>query len=452
MQPVRRTKLMIRRRVAVTILAAMLVAGIASAQVGAGGYQGPAVLSRGAQGVGNRAGQQVNLRYSIGVNGIYDTGLVPFALGADGKLQDLGGQPGVEASATAYGSHEWRRSLLGLDYSGNYRRYPKSDLFSGSNQILKLGYTLQPTRRFTLDTTASAGTTKFGSGFANYGGGDTFDPNTALLFDNRLNFAQGGLHASYLTSARTSYTAGGQFFTVRRDNAQFASVNGYSLEGTAQHQLSRRTIVGALFTHMHYDYSKSFGESDINSYLGFWQRTFGRSWKASVKAGIFTAEVQGLERINLDPEIAQILGVSTGVRTFYRKTNYPSGEFTLSWLGRTSTFTTSYQRTFNPGNGIYLTSTAENALLSYSYSGVRKWTLSLSAFGNRMKSVGQDLQPYRSLGGAVGATRAITDSLHVVARFDSRQQQISGSSFRRWSNRYSLGIAFSPGSIPLSLW
>ena len=49
-------------------------------------YGGPGVLSRGAQSVGNRGGQQVALRYSAGLNGVYDTGLLPLSLDSNGKL------------------------------------------------------------------------------------------------------------------------------------------------------------------------------------------------------------------------------------------------------------------------------------------------------------------------------------------------------------------------------
>jgi hypothetical protein len=47
----------------------------------------------------------------------------------------------------------------------------------------------------------------------------------------------------------------------------------------------------------------------------------------------------------------------------------------------------------------------------------------------------------------------VSHALHVVARFDSRYQDITElNTFKKNSYRASIGVAFSPGDIPLTLW
>jgi hypothetical protein len=40
----------------------------------------------------------------------------------------------------------------------------------------------------------------------------------------------------------------------------------------------------------------------------------------------------------------------------------------------------------------------------------------------------------------------------MVARYDARHQEISVAGYRSTGFRATLGIAFSPGNVPLSLW
>ena len=86
-------------------------------------YLGPGILSRGAGDIGTRAGQDVNLRFFVERQGIYDTGLQPFSLDSTGQLETVNGVYGTEISFGAYGVHNFRHARLGLDYRGNYRHY-----------------------------------------------------------------------------------------------------------------------------------------------------------------------------------------------------------------------------------------------------------------------------------------------------------------------------------------
>src|SRR5580698_6447704 len=121
---------------------ACCVASTALAQLG-GGYLGPAVLSSGATGIGNRSGQQVDLRFYGGVNGVYDSSFEPVAINSQGQLITLGGLYGVEANIGVYGTHSWRTAQLGIDYRGTFREYVNDPSYSGIDQYLTVGYTWQ---------------------------------------------------------------------------------------------------------------------------------------------------------------------------------------------------------------------------------------------------------------------------------------------------------------------
>jgi hypothetical protein len=66
--------------------------------------------------------------------------------------------------------------------------------------------------------------------------------------------------------------------------------------------------------------------------------------------------------------------------------------------------------------------------------------------------VGQGIAPYRFFMGSSSLTYNLTHALHLVARYDLRQQEIQIAGYRATSYRMTLGLAFSPGALPLSLW
>ncbi len=160
----------------------------------------------------------------------------------------------------------------------------------------------------------------------------------------------------------------------------------------------------------------------------------------------------GLQTIQLDPVIAALLGTTTAINKFAATNWIPSGSIKLSRQFKNANFSAQYARTAVPGNGVYLTSRAETGTANYSYSGVQKATLNIGGGYTSLTTIGQGLAPYRSWTGGVGATYNVTHVIHAVARYDVRQQEIDIAGYRRSSYRVTLGIAFSPGTLPLSLW
>jgi hypothetical protein len=437
-----------------------LICGLSVAAWGQiGNYLGPGVLSRGAGDIGTRSGQDVDLRYYFDVTGVYETGLQPFALDSKGNLIQINGLYGIQADIGAYGRHSWKRALLGLDYKGNFYHYDNNSFYDSSSHNLTLGYTFQESRRIIYEMQAVAGTSSLGYGGPGFynpvpitGSTDVVNTPTSLLFDSRVYYLEPSMQMTYIQSARTSYSFGGSGFFIRRAARGLADLNGYSLEGTIRHRLSQRKTISFTYTHVHYDFPPAFGQADLNEGTASYSTSIGKRLTFNIAGGVTQAEVQGVQQIALDPVVAALLGVNFGQQTFYRANYYPNGQINLTARLRTSSLAFSAAQQTVPGNGVYLTSEQQSGALTYSYTGVRKLNAGINLGYSRLSSIGQGIRPYSGFNGGVGFTYNLTHALHFIARADSRYQQINVIGYNRTGYRASVGLGFSPGNVPLSLW
>src|SRR5207245_1222965 len=111
-----------------------------------------------------------------------------------------------------------------------------------------------------------------------------------------------------------------------------------------------------------------------------------------------------------------------------------------------------YQRGTTPGNGLWLASATEIIRAGYEYSGMRKWNIATSfgysSMGNLLQSTGN----YHVYNGSIAASRQIDRNVHLIMRLDSRQYDVTTFAVpNRRFYRVTLGIAFSPGELPVSL-
>lgn len=415
-------------------------------------YLGPGILSRGAGNIGQRSGQDVDLRFFVNASGIYDTGLLPYSVDGNGKLLNVGGLYGTEVSLGAYGTHNFRHARLGLDYQGAYRHYSQQTFYDGSDHTLALGYTYQKSRRLIFDLRQTAGTVSEGVPFA--GALPTITDSvvtpSSLLFDNRMEYLQSTMDVNYLLSAHTTLTFGGDGFGIWRKATGLIGMQGYSLHGQIKHRVTERTTLGLNYQHTHFDFPKAFGESDINSYTATFATQLGQFWTVSLSGGAYMAEVEGLQRVAVAPEIAALLGVSSTVETFYQKSVFPQWDASLSRRFHRASLSFQYSSGVSGGNGVYLTSRSDNGGANFSYTAARKWSFSANGGYSRMQGIGQNLQPYSQFTGGTGITYSINNPFHVFARYDARHQEIVNGVFLQDSYRATIGVSFSPADIPLS--
>lgn len=429
----------------------------ASGQVGS--YLGPGVLSGGAGGIGTRSGEQVDLRYYFDVEGVYDTGLQPFAVNSKGDLVQINGLYGVQADVGVYGTHRWRQAALGLDFTGNFTDYTNDSTYNNAIVNLMLGYTYQQSRRLVYDMRVVGGTSSLGYGAPGFygttpvtGTSDVVNTPTSLLFDSRIYYLQPTMEMTFIQTARTSYTVGGEGYLVRYEASGLASMNGYNLHGTIRHRVTKNQTIGVTYAHTHYDFPPAFGRSDMNMAQLTFATSIGRRWTLSIGGGAYQTEVQGVQQVSLNPVVAALLGVSFGQQTFYSENFSPAGSFILTGRFKTYSVGINASQSIAPGNGVYLTSNQQMASANYSYTGIRKWNFGLNAGYSKLSGIGQGIQPYSGFIGGAGITYSLTRALHIIARVDSQYQQIDIVGYNRTGYRAALGLGFSPGNVPLSLW
>jgi len=430
-------------------------AGSAAAQVDLGTYLGPGVLTNGISNTGSRSGEQVDLRFYAGVSGFYDNNLQPVSVNAQGQLVTISGLYGETFNIGAYGIHNWKTAQLGLDYGGDFNHFDNSSSYDSSNHKLALGYTWEPTKRVILSLKETAGTYVYAIGGVAQptASESTIVTPTTQFFDNRTSYVQSQALVTLVQSSRTFYTFGGEGYEIWRQSGGLAGVIGGTATGSVMHRLTRSTSIGAVYAFTYYNFPHFFGEADINTAEGMFSHQFGQRWDLNVRAGVFYAETKGLKTVSLDPAVAALLGgQSTSLQAFYRTNLFPSGRVSISRRFAHASLTGMYAQTVSPGNGITLTSRNTTADVTFSYTGIRKWNLGLNGGYYAIAGIGEQSERFGSARGGGGVTYQLMRSLHAVARFDLMHQTLDLYGYRREGYRASLGLAFSPGSIPLSLW
>ena len=275
---------------------------------------------------------------------------------------------------------------------------------------------------------------------------------TTILFDNRTYFLQSSAFATWTQSARMSYTIGGNAFLQDRPAQDLGNTWGYDFTGKATRRLTKTTSVGATFVYSHYEFPLFFSYSDSESYHAFYATTFGRFWTFSIEAGATVTDVTSQVTIALDPTLAALLGQPTITAISFLRTVYPSGEAKLSRQFRHANLAFGYVRGLNAGNGVYSSTRTEDARVAVSYTGIRRLNVGLNGGHDSVSALGQNLAPYALYSAAAGLNYELGHAIHLSMRYDLRDQQIDLPGYRRVTTRATLGLLFSPGAHPLSLW
>ena len=418
-------------------------------------YQGPGVANLGVGDIGMRSGEQVSLRYFAGVSGVVETNLQPFALDAQGNLLRIHNLYGVQLTGGVYGVHHWKRSQLGLDYGGDYHKYVNSDAYNGSDQHLTLGYTVQPARHWSLDLRETASTYSMATNelvdTSSNEANPVFTPTT-MLFDSRSTFLQSSAHATYLQSARTSFTFGGDGFLQDQKAFGLSNSGGYDMTGSVQHRMSKNTTLGATYSYSHFELPAFHITSDSNTYHGTFATAIGRSWTLSVEAGVTITEVNSQLTFALSPELAALFGVPSLMENAYTRSLFPSGSAILQRKFRRANLAFNYLRAIYSGNGASGAARQDNAFMSFSYTAMRKLNIGVNGGYYRLTSIGQNTGTFANYAGSAGFTYTLGHSISLSARYDVNQLQIDLGNYKRTSTGATLGLVFSPGSVPLALW
>lgn len=418
-----------------------------------GEYGGPAVLSRGGGGGVAPVGG-IRIRPFINLSGSYQSGLVAGNLTDTGQLATADAVGG-EIAFGVYGYQSWKRTTLGVNYRGDYRKFNRARAYDGSNQLLAFGVTHQPSRHVSVSFRQGAGTYTRMSGYMGTFG--FYDPTFAHipsdeLLDSRIYYTTTMGDVTYIRSARLSFNFGGTGFVIRRQASSLYNVNGFSARGDAAYRLSRRSTLAFDYFFTHFNFDRLFGNADMHSIGVNYSVAPSRWWEVAVRAGMLRIETLALGTVEVDPVVAAIIGRSRAFRAFHQLENTPSYSLQVIRRFRRSSAIASVQRGANPGNGVYLTSRQNSVSGTYSYTGMRHWSFSAAARYSDMKSLGLDIGTYKTASAGLGLTRTLTrQNLYLTARWDLYRRLIEGA-YRRVYHSAWLGIAWSPGDVPFRLW
>ena len=440
---------------ALSLIAPSLFAQSDDTQSGAGGeYTGPAILSRGETPL-MQTESPVGFRPYIGVNGIYDTGLVPVSLTSSGEIPstDL---YGVEANLGAYTYRAWKHATLALDYRGDFRHYPNAAYWDGTDQFLSLLLTDRITKHVTFTLREQGGLYS-----RNYFLPSTLgalDPNYLQLplndiYDDRVFFVATAGDLTYRKSARLSFNLGAEGNLVRQQSAALYGITGATARGDMEYRVSRHSTLGVDYRFTHYEYTRGFGTTDIHSVGLNYSTRLSQHVQLSARAGGARVTSSTLTEVMLSPSVAALLGITEGIQAAYLLNYVPDAQARLTDTFRRSELAFKYTDSVVPGNGVYITSRTNAGYVSYDYSGMRYWHLGVDATYGRLSAMVQNIGAYTTYGTGGGMTRELGKGLHLVIRCDARHNDISsGALYKHMEYRATLGFTFSPGDVPLVLW
>jgi hypothetical protein len=418
-------------------------------------YSGPNVLSRGyGSSTGQRGGVDEGIRIYAGVSGSYETGIVPSSVDSTGNITDYGSTMGVLANVGAYGHKDWKRTRLELDYFGNFRHYTENSYLDGIDNMLSLGVARQISKRVQLFTNTAAGTvSRYYAAAPIYAVGYSAVPTTPLL-DNRLYYLQNITGIQYTPTLRWSFTMSGTGYINRYQSSSLIGLQGYGGSASAEYRMSRRRSLLLSYQFMHIDYQRTFGDADAHIVMAGVAQQLSRRWTLSFSGGASRTHAVGIEQVAADPVTAALFGTQVVSKAFDSAMINPAFNISLNGTYRRWGLSASYAQMPNPGNGIYLTSNTGSATGRFSYTGIRRATL--SAFGGYYfyTSIGQtSLGKYTYWGGGASSSYRLTKSLDAFAMWDMRSQQIHmPNGLDQVSQRVTFGVNWHSSELPVTFW
>ncbi len=276
-------------------------------------------------------------------------------------------------------------------------------------------------------------------------------PNTES-FDDKTYYATTSGDLAYQRTARLSFDFGASSFYVHRVSNSLISANGYQARTDVAYRATKRTTIGPYYAYSRYNYSGTFGDTDIHTVGLNYSIALSKSTQFRFRTGVTRLETRGLQQVVLDPIVAQILGTTYGTQRYYAISYLPDVAIDISRSFRHSNFSVSYLRGVSPGNGIVLTSQRDSESVNYSYSGVRRYAVTVSAGHDNLSSQAQDIGNYSSYYGRTALSRQLPHNVQGLFSFDYRKVGFSTGQYKKNQYRITVGLGYAPGLGPLKFW
>lgn len=416
-------------------------------------YAGPSILSRGGNRPGQRGRAPIDFAFYAAGRGTYETGLLRPLLNDQGEIvpQDTFG---VSTELGVYGGRTWRRTQLGLDYRGDYRYNNKISYFNGTNQAIALQLEHRLTRRILMSFSQTGGTSNraFGA-FSAPAFGDTNRLGVPLneLFDVRMYYLQSNATATWQRSARMALSGGADVFFVKRRSLSLINAQGMRALGGVSYRTSRRNTLLGGYQFLRFEFPRIYAHSDIHGVSAGVQNQLTRDLQIRFVGGLYMATSRGVEQVTLSPEVAAILGRTTGVAAFRRTSRFPLIEAEIAHTQQRGRFFVGGSSSASPGNGVLLTARRTNVQTGYSYTGIRRTSLGVSAGYISLKSEALQLRNNTGFQAGVGMSYRLAESLDFTSQLDYRRFE-AGENRARRGFAFLMGLSFTTSRFPISIW
>jgi hypothetical protein len=430
-------------------------------------YAGPAILSRG-EAPAAMSAPQVDFAVSVSLSANYTTGLSQIgAPNSQGQLATASGE-GAGIGLGISGTHSWKHTKLGVNYTGGYSYYPDSNTYNGITQGLSVGLTHQLSRHISLSLRENAGwftsfapSTTTLSSTVQYDPSQSYIPNTDF-YNNRTIYTTTQASMTVQKSTRLSFNFSGGYFANLRSASALYNAYGMTASGDAQYRLSRRTTVGAGYNFVHFSYGQSQGAADVHSMTVDLSERLSRWTEFSFFGGASRVESNFLQTVPVDPGILAILCPPTSTVACPLTSTSVISHSVFWGPDFGARFSRAFQRgaaylsvgeSITPGNGLFLTSRAFNAGGGYGYSGLKQWSLNASVQYSTALSFGNVTGGYGSVSGGISMGHKLFGAISLTSSFSATQYQ--SNSFTLYNHLVysaSVGLGYSTKGIPVRLF
>jgi hypothetical protein len=420
-------------------------------------YAGPAILSRG-EAPAAMSGPEIKFRPFVELTGGYETALSGVAVtDSQGTLPNVNSY-NLDLSWGVSGSHRWKHTKLGLDYRGSLSHFVQQSTYDSLSQSFLMSISHQITRHINLSVRENAGMFTRVFGLGSLSQTVSFDPSQSYIpttdfFDNRTYYLSSQVGLTIQKTARLSFNFGGDSFLTRYRAAGLIGTNGLGASGDVQYRIGRRSTIGAAYNYQHFGYSGQFGAADVHGVAGTFARALAAKLEFSASLGASRVEQKFIQDVAVDPVIAALLGVLSTAEIAHFVAWTPTGSVRLSQVFRQGVAYVGAGRAVLPGNGLFITSYTDSVSGGYTYTGVRRWSLSSVASYDRSRSVASFIGGYSDVTGGLAASRQIARSVHLVFGYNVRKYHSPDfHNYNRVIEEAHFGLGFTPGDVPLRIW
>jgi hypothetical protein len=399
---------------------------------------------------------QITFQPFASVSGVYATGLE--ASPASSALSGTAASEGATVTAGVGGAHSWKHTTVGLDYSWGMTRYSQASGYNSTTQALLLRVTHQLSKHIGLSLRENAGEFYRNYGTTPLSETATFDPSsgyvpTSAYYYTRTIYASSQADVTIQKSTRLSFNLGGDTFLNQYRAPQLYGLAGAGARGDIEYRLTSRSTVGVAYMYTKYKYRGIYSGTNVHS----WALTYGvrlsKAWELSTYGGVEREETTFVEQFAINPVLGALLGLNVRAAVVDQAHYLGMYNGRLSYVMRRGVASVSVSHAVMPGNGLFLTSTSTVYDAGYTYSGFRKWSMSVDVAEMRSESIGNVLGEYGSASGTLSVSRQIWAFIHGVAGFAVRKYN-SGSfaNYNQFFYTATLGVGFTPGGIPVRFW